>query len=205
VKHKSTFDTATTRVDSTESAKFSAKVGPAHIWNTLDLSWNTKDKKKEVEGSTNINFEDYHVGGSFARDLDSNKWTGLQAILLNRRKNGDYFFQYDVIEKEASLHSLHAVSDKEIHACEVSYDVTGKFKGFLGYPISTKWTGEYKITDDAAVKTSLNLSSEWNLGYAWIHKFNKNLKIGFSHELNLSQVLKPAAKNATPYNFGASV
>ena len=127
MKHKSTFDTATTRVDSTESAKFSAKVGPAHIWNTLDLSWN--------------NFEDYHVGGSFARDLDSNKWTGLQAILLNRRKNGDYFFQYDVIEKEASLHSLHAVSDKEIHACEVSYDVTGKFKGFLGYPISTKWTG----------------------------------------------------------------
>lgn len=107
VKHKSTFDTASTRVDSSEAAKFSAKIGPAHIWNTLDLAWNTKDKKMALGGSTNINFEDYHVGGSFGYDMDSHKMTGIKAIVLNKAKKGDYFFEYDVLEKCASVHALH--------------------------------------------------------------------------------------------------
>lgn len=205
-KHVSKFDAATTRVDSTESVKYgSPKVGPARLWLTLDFAWNNLNANKALKGSLNINKDEYNLGVKFDHDLVKQSLKSLNALFLYHQGRADYFGVFDILKKQFTLGCHHSHHDgKALHAYEIVYDIDGKLKGFIGQPAIVNWAGEYKITSDATIKSKLSLGAEWYFGYAWIHRFDNQIKLGFSHDLNVSKVLNGKG-GATPYNFGASL
>jgi hypothetical protein len=62
------------------------------------------------------------------------------------------------------------------------------------------------VSPAATFKPKLELDSDTIFSYAWIQRVNPNLKVGFSHELNVTRALgKKTSKTEAPFNFGAMV
>lgn len=63
-----------------------------------------------------------------------------------------------------------------------------------------KFGGEYDLSSDLTLKTTVVAQNETVLGFSTIHRVNKNFRFVFSDEFNLNKaIFEP--KN-TNYNFG---
>jgi len=205
LKHKTQYKEDNGSFESTETLKFApSKMGPVRAWLNLDFIWNNKvANKKTLKGGLNFNYEDYHFGGS--ADYDLTKVNTMQFLGLLKNAKGDFFARFhsgnDKATKQdfqkVTLGCHHSHGTKAIHAIELSYYLQGFQNGLLGQPVWLRWVGQYKLTDDATVKTKLDLGDSYQFGFAWIHKFNQNLNVAFTHDINLNQVLKnkPASTN----------
>jgi len=203
VKHVSRFDSSSSRIDSTESVKYgSPAVGPIRLWLTADLAWNNQNQNRAVKGSANIKKDDLNVGAKVDFDLTKNALKTLHAMALYSHVKGDFFIVGDLLKKQITFGSHYPVYKIGNHAVEIVYDTQGKLKGAFGQPAIVNWAGEYRVTDNANAKVKFSISQQWTLGFAWIHKFDKNLKLGFSHDLNVTEL---NSGKGSPYNFGASL
>ena len=59
------------------------------------------------------------------------------------------------------------------------------------------------MSDDATFKFRLGLGSEWLFGWSWVHNVNKQFRLTFTHDLNVTKVLKASGRN--PYSFGGQL
>lgn len=201
LKHVSKLDNVSSKLESTETVKYgSPKVGPVRLWLTLDLVWNNQDAKKNLKGTTSINYEEFNLGVKFDHDLAKQAIKSLNAQLVRKNAKGDFFLSGDILKKTLTIGCHHPHGDRANHAYEVLVDTQKQLKGLCGQPLALNWAGEYKLSDDATVKSKLLLGAEAQFTYAWIHRLDKNVKIGFTHDLNVSKVLN---NGASPYNFGA--
>lgn len=201
LKHASKLDNVSSKVESTETVKYgSPKVGPARLWVTLDFVWNTKDAQKNLKGTTSINYEEFNLGVKFDQDLAKSALKSLNAQLVRKNSKGDFFLSSDLLKKSLVIGCHHPHGDKANHAYEVLVDTQRKLKGLCGQPLTFNWAGEYKLSADATVKSKLLLGAEAQFAYSWIHRLDKNIKVGFTHDLNLTKTLNGGS---SPYNFGA--
>lgn len=205
VKHVSKFDFKSGQIDNTETVKVgSPKVSGARLWQTLDVSWNTKDDKRGLKGSTNVNYDKYNVGAKYDYDLTKGAVKSVNAqLFVNNGKDSDFFASYDVNKKQVNLGAEYRVCDYGTHGFDVVYDVEGKIKGIFGQAATVNWAGQYQMSDAALFKFKLALSNEWVMGWSWIHKVNNQLRLSFSQNLNITKVLNASGRN--PYDFGASL
>lgn len=198
------FDAITSTMDCTESIKFSpAKIGPLKLWLELGLDWTTADSTKSLIHNGNINFQNYHLGYTFDMDIATRKFSEVCIDLLLKNESGDYFINYSPLTKMAGLGCYYLHGSKAAVFCEGNYTLNGIFKGAFGLPAEVNLAGEYDVTESATVKASLNINSNWLFNYAWLHRVNKNLKVGFSHSLDVTEVAK--GKTSNPLNFGTFV
>ena len=204
LKHKSEVDATTSSMDCHDSIKFSpSKIGPLKLWLAFALNWNTINSNKSITHSSNINYEDYHLGYTLDANIATKKLSNVFINLILKNSKGDFFLNVNPLEKSASVGCYHHHGANATHYYNVLYALEGSFKGAFGQPAEVNWASEYKLTDSATVKASIRIRENWLFNYAWLHRVNKNLKVGFSHSLDVSQVASGKATN--PFNFGTFV
>lgn len=205
MKHASKWDLKTNVVENTETLKVgSPQVSGARLWQTLDVSWNTKDDKRGVKGSTNVNYEKYNLGAKYDYDLTKGAVKSVDAqVFVKNSEDSDFFATYNVQQKSAKVGLEYRVCSYGTHGFDVVYDVTGKAKGLFGQPAALNWAGQYQMSDAALFKFSAAFGSEWLFGWSWVHAVNNKLKLTFSHKLNIGHVLNGKGRN--PYDFGAAL
>ena len=202
--HTSDLEAATSQISSVEAVNFSpAKVGPLKLWLTFALAWNSFNKDKALSQSGNVKYENYFFGWNLTHDVVAKKFTDLAFNLALRNEKGDFHATYDHLNRGVTLGCYHKHGAKATHYYSVFVDVDRKLKGAFGQPAALNWAAEYKLTDSATVKSSIQVDKEWLFNFAWSHRVNNNLKVTFSDSLNISQVA--SGKGATPYNFGTQL
>lgn len=141
---------------------------------------------------------EYHLGYKLEHNLSDLK--SLVALLALKNAKGDFFLKGDVLKQQFTLGCNHSHSDRAFHSIELTYDNSGKTKNCCELPAQVSFAGEYKLSSDITLKTKVALKENWLLGVSWIHKFDKNLRLVFSDELNLCNLYQQP--NKTNYNFG---
>jgi hypothetical protein len=204
-KHVSKFDFSSSRIDNTESVKLgSPNVSGARLWQTFVLSWNTADNQRGIKGSTNINYEKYNLGAKYDYDLTKGQVKSINGqIFVRQAQDTAFWATYDVNDQHASVGAEYRVCDYGTHGFDVVFDTTQKLKGFFGQPLTVNWAGQYQMSEAALFKFKLALQNEWVMGWSWAHRVNKQVKLTFSQNLNISHVLSGSGKN--PYDFGAAL
>ncbi|CDW81224.1 UNKNOWN [Stylonychia lemnae] len=199
VKHLSKYEPGTGKYDNTESLKVGVpKVGPLRPWFTLDFNWNNLDTKRKLKNSLNFQYNDYHLGYKLKHDLNAlQKIVGVFAL---KNHKGDFFFKADGLKQHFTLGCNHSHHSGAKHSMEVIYDHTQKLQGVYGQPLALKFAGEYDLSSDLTLKTTIVSKKETVLGFQTIHRVNKNFRFVFSDVFNLNKaIFEP--KN-TNYNFG---
>ena len=206
------------RVDSTESIQYgSPEVGPVSFWTTLALNWNTQNKDKVVEASAVVSHKDSHVdvGVHVTHEhAGDEKTNSVEALGRLQTRQNEFMLHGNFSEKTVSFasNSLPSYKPDQFHSCELTFfydtDASKKFtqQRFYGQPITITWGGEYIVSPVATFKPKLQFDSDTIFSYAWIQRINPNLKVGFSHELNVTRALgKKTTSTEAPFNFGAMV
>jgi len=129
--------------------------------------------------------------------------TDLEVLVALKNEKGDFFLRTDALHKKFTLGCNHKHNEgKARHSIEWLYDHSGATEGIKGQPTTIQWAGEYAINDWITWKTRLDLANETSFSFAWIHKIDKNLKIVWSDQINLTNLVYEPKKNV--YSFGAS-
>jgi hypothetical protein len=81
-------------------------------------------------------------------------------------------------------------------------DTTRKAKWFWGQPVKSSWAGIYRLNDTTTLKPKIELKETTNLGFSWVQVINKNVRVNFSHDLDVTQSLGLTKSSSSPYNFG---
>jgi hypothetical protein len=132
-----------------------------------------------------------------------NKLKSLFAVLALKNDKGDFFAKTDVLNKQVILGCNHKHDNgRALHSIEWLYDVKGEVKGIYDLPTTLLWAGEYNINDWIVWKTKLQLKKEVDFSFSWIHKLDKNLKMVWTDNINLSNLVNEPSKSV--YTFGAS-
>jgi hypothetical protein len=209
LKHNSSFDTSSKTVNSTESVKFgSGLFGDAKIGMTLDYGWNNSNDAHSLKASANVTNNDINFGVKTDYNIKDKKTKSLLAQAAYHTAKTNHFVTADLFSREVKYAtiSLPAYNANETHACDVVFDGNRKLKGFFGQPLTTSWVGIYSLNAAQTLRVKMFFGSEWNLGFAWGQVVSKNLKVNFSHDLNVSQVISnKAVKGNSPYNFGLAL
>lgn len=202
--HSSELEAATTHISSNESLSYAyTKSGPVKLWLTFGFDWNTFNADRAVQNTGNFNYENYYFGWTLNHNILTHKHAELAFNLALRNNKGDFHLTYDHLNKSVTTGCYHKHGQKATHYYSIFYDIEKKLAGAFGQPVVLNWASEYKLTNAATVKSSIQLDKELLFNYAWSHQVNSNLKVGFSHSLNATKVLN--GKGATPFNFGTNL
>jgi len=209
LKHNSSFSTNAKDVASTETVKFGAPLfGDAKLGVTLDYNWKTGSANQSLKASANVTHNDVNVGVKTDYSVDGKKVKSLLAQAALNTVKVNHFLVADLFTRKITYATVSTPAYKanETHACDIVIDGERKLKGFFGYPLTSSWAGIYRLNPASTLKLKLFLGNEWNLGFAWVQAVNKNLKVNFSHDLNLTHVKAgKVSKGAHPYNFGVAL
>lgn len=205
MKHSSSFQPASDKLQSTETLKFgSPTLGPLRVWTTFDFVWNNVDTQRALKHSLNFHVKDqYHLGYKLEHDLEKVKSFLGQLALKNNK--GDFFLKADLLKQRftAGCNHKHVCEERTSwHSTELAYDLKNETKGIKGLPVTLLWAGEYPLNDFVTIKPKLDVRDEVIMHFSWIQKFDKNLKFVWSDNINLTNVFTSPSQSA--YKFGAS-
>lgn len=155
-----------------------------------------------MKASSSVSYDKYNIGAQYVWDIKKGALkTLLGQATFKKDKDSTAFAIFDQKKNNVKAGVEYRVCSYGTHGFDVVYDLEGKTKGLFGQAAILNWAGQYQMSNDALFKFSLGLGSEWIMGWSWVHNVNKNFRLTFTHDLNLSKVLKGTGRN--PYNFGA--
>ncbi len=152
-----------------------------------------------IKNSLSTQFNDYNLGYKLEHDAQTLKSLLVAAVL--KTSKGDFYFKADALKKVLATGCSHRHGDKALHSYEIVYDVAGETKGINGLPVQFNWAGEYPINEHITWKSRLHAKDDVNFAFTWIQKLDKNLKLAWTDNVNLTNLALNPAKPT--YTFGA--
>ena len=159
---------------------------------------------RNIKSSFNANVaDDFHIGGKVEHDT-----TALKAAIaqLAFKQSGLLaYLKFDKFKNNITLGGTWKCDECNTEFYDkTTYDLNGKHDGFQGHPVDVVIGAGKHTSDNLYVKMQLALSKSILMDYTQTMKYDKNIKITFSEQCNLSDCFsscQPKVKAGLAFEF----